>query len=35
MKLTTCLGLLFLPAALAAQQSGYVTVSDGARLKEK
>ena len=32
MKLKTCLALLFLPAALAAQESGYVTVSDGARL---
>ena len=32
MKLKTCLALLFLPAALAGQQSGYVTVSDGARL---
>jgi proline iminopeptidase len=32
MKLKSCLALLCLPAALAAQQSGYVTVSDGARL---
>jgi pimeloyl-ACP methyl ester carboxylesterase len=32
MKLKSCLTLLCLPAALAAQQSGYVTVSDGARL---
>ena len=32
MKLKSCIRLLCLPAALAAQQSGYVTVSDGARL---
>jgi proline iminopeptidase len=32
MKLKSCLTLLCLPAALAAQHSGYVTVSDGARL---
>ena len=32
MKLKSLLGLLLVPSFLAAQQSGYVTVSDGARL---
>src|SRR4029078_11129395 len=32
MKLNTWLALVFVPAIVGAQQSGYVTVSDGARL---
>ncbi|HWJ15951.1 MAG TPA: hypothetical protein VNS10_19560, partial [Gemmatimonadaceae bacterium] len=32
MKLNALLATVFLPAMVAAQQSGYVTVSDGARL---
>jgi hypothetical protein len=32
MKLHALLGSVFVPAIVAAQQSGYVSVSDGARL---